>query len=403
MATINFYLWDADSEGRHPIFLVYQDRGSKFRHYIGEKVFLKEWDPKTQRVRRNVRGAVELNLLLQSFEDRIRQFVRLSRAEGRMPTVAEVSNIVRPEKVREADFDQYRSDFLSFKSTYAKHGSMQVYQAMFRHLDDYFRSVNIKPSIEKMNQEWLDGFRDFLYKDGLTDNTVHKQIGTFRTFVNWANKRGAGIQGDFSEVKVTKREAAKVYLTMEELKNLANCTPDSQRLEHVRDVFIFACVTGLRYSDLAQLAPEHIFTSISINGQPVREIRMNMVKTERVVTIPLNRMALEILDRYAGQFSSCLPVISNQKFNEYLKELCQFAGITHMVKRIRFRGKERLEESLPKSELVTVHTARHTFATLSLELGMRPEVVMKLLGHTSIKMTMQYVRILDEVKAKEMM
>ncbi|NUQ82295.1 MAG: phage integrase SAM-like domain-containing protein, partial [Bacteroidetes bacterium] len=295
MATINFYLWHQSTDGLRPIFLVYQDRGKKFRFYTGEKIDPRFWDEKTQRVKRNARGSIELNLLLQAFEDRLRKYVRQERAEGRMPSVQNVSDFIRPQETDQKDFNRIKLDFLEHKAPYSKEASMKIYRGMFTHLESFFNHLKRKPDLAELNPEFLDSYVSFLYnKKGMTDNTVHKQIGTLRTFVSWANKRGAGIQGDFSEVKVTKREAAKVYLTMEELKNLASCTPDSQRLEHVRDVFIFACVTGLRYSDLAQLAPEHIFTSISINGQPVREIRMNMVKTERVVTIPLNRMALEI-------------------------------------------------------------------------------------------------------------
>ncbi len=148
----------------------------------------------------------------------------------------------------------------------------------------------------------------------------------------------------------------------------------NKRLAQVRDVFCFACSTGLRYSDLNQLKREHIKHD---------EIRITVKKTKEPLSVPLTPYSKNILAKYEAMHRP-LPVISNQRLNDYVKELCSMAGISEQVEIVRFRGTKREAITYKKYELIGVHTGRKTFATLSLERGMSAEEVMTITGHQGL-------------------
>ena len=162
------------------------------------------------------------------------------------------------------------------------------------------------------------------------------------------------------------------------------------RLAKVRDVFLFQCFTGQRYSDI-----------LSLNKKDVKNgtWHLRQQKTNNIIQIPLNKYAISILAKYSD-FK--LPVISNQKMNKYLKELCVLAKINDPVRIIKFKGSKRIEETKKKYEVIGTHTARRTFITLSLRKGMKPEVIMKITGHKSYKMFQKYLKIADDHTRKEM-
>ena len=225
------------------------------------------------------------------------------------------------------------------------------------------------------------------------NNTVGKYISALKTFMRWAAKRGYHENYIFEQFKAYREEADVVYLTDEELTTLYELDLSNRTsLEQVRDVFCLGCYTGLRFSDIAALRPENI-----VKG----EIHLTTYKTKQVLSIPLTLKATEIIKKYIDS-PSFLPIISNQKTNDYLKVLGEIAGIDEPIIKTRFRGAERVEETHPKHQLLTTHTARRTFITLSLEKGMRAETVMKISGHKDYKTFKKYIAISEKMKRVEM-
>jgi integrase len=157
-------------------------------------------------------------------------------------------------------------------------------------------------------------------------------------------------------------------------------------------VFCFQCFTGQRFSDLESLTWDDIKND---------SWYLHTYKTKDIIEIPLSQFAKEILKRYKSE-PKPLPIISHQKTNNNLKELCQMAEIDEPITLVRYRGAERIERREPKYNLVTTHTARRTFVTISLEKGMRPETIMEITGHTSYKTFKKYIKITSKVKHIEM-
>ncbi|MBM2813809.1 MAG: integrase family protein [Ignavibacteria bacterium] len=166
----------------------------------------------------------------------------------------------------------------------------------------------------------------------------------------------------------------------------------NKALERVRDVFCFGCFTGQRFSDISKLKRDDIR-----DGQWY----LRTAKTKDPLEIPLNAFSEAIINKYLSN-DEPLPVISNQKTNEHLKNLCQIARINDKRKITKYRGAEKIEEIFFKYELISTHTARRTFVTLSLEKGMRPETVMAITGHKDYKTFDKYVKISSKVKKVEM-
>jgi len=175
-------------------------------------------------------------------------------------------------------------------------------------------------------------------KKGINNTTVAKQLSTVKTFLNFAKRQGIEISDKYRDFKIKRETLEVIALTNEEFEKLYNLNLSKNRkLDQVRDVFCFSCATGLRYSDLDQLKREHIKED---------EIIINIKKTKERLSIPLNPYSVAILAKYKDQLKP-LPVISNQKMNDYLKGkdekdkkgklikhhvgLCELAGINEQI------------------------------------------------------------------------
>ena len=127
------------------------------------------------------------------------------------------------------------------------------------------------------------------------------------------------------------------------------------------------------------------------------EINLTVKKTKTELTVPLNGITSKILDKYK-ELHKPLPLISSQKLNTYIKELCKDAKINEPIEIVRFRGSKRETKTFPKYELIHLHTGRKTFCTLSLEKGMSAEQVMSISGHTDYKSFKRYVDVTEKLK-----
>ena len=165
---------------------------------------------------------------------------------------------------------------------------------------------------------------------------------------------------------------------------------------YLRDVFLFQCFTGLRYSDVFNLRRS------DIKGD---HIEVTTVKTSDILIIELNNHSKAILDKYkdvAFENDKVLPVITNQKMNDYLKELAEMAGIDEPVRQTYYKGNERIDDVTPKYALLGTHAGHRTFICNALALGIPPQVVMKWTGHSDYKAMKPYIDIADDIKANAM-
>jgi integrase len=262
----------------------------------------------------------------------------------------------------------------------------------------YYTTINFLKRFEKerhgkitfdnFNLELFEKVRDFAYKDnGYTSNYFATSINKLKAFLNWATDRGLNYNLAYRKFKAPEVETTIVCLYQDELFALYGHDFKSKRLNQVRDVYCFGCFTGLRYSDIKDLRREHI------KGD---ELQKTIIKTKQFLKIPLNKFALEILEKYQDHPYGPLPRFSSQKFNEYVKEACSIAKINSPVTVINYSGGRVMEKTVPKYELITSHTARKTFATNSLIFGMSETAVKRVTGHKKDQSFQRYVNFADQ-------
>jgi integrase/recombinase XerD len=208
-----------------------------------------------------------------------------------------------------------------------------------------------------------------------------KQLQRLKKVFNWGVNYGWISKTPFSNYKIKFKPYDKVILTAEELEKVENLKGLSPKLEMTRDAFIFSCYTGLAYVDLRQLTKDNII--IGVDGNPWIITRRK--KTDIKARIPLLPKALALIEKYKDhrklKDGQVIPIYSNQKTNDYLKEIANKAEI---------------------SKPLSFHCGRHIFATvITLANGVPIETVSKALGHTDIRTTQVYARVLDEKIAKD--
>ena len=235
--------------------------------------------------------------------------------------------------------------------------------------------------IKEINVVFIDNFLLHIKNHyGCTHNTAMKFVQRFRTVVNFAKNTGLVTADPFGNYKVKFEQTDRDYLTMEEITAIYNKKFTSKRLEQVRDLFIFSCYTALSYIDVCELTQENIRTSFDGNlWIMTKRHKTNVASNIRLLEIPK-----AILEKYKDKLPNgmILPIISNQKVNDYLKEIATICNI---------------------NKNLTFHVARHSCATsVLIANGVPIETVSKILGHTNIRTTQIYARITDVKVSNDM-
>lgn len=235
--------------------------------------------------------------------------------------------------------------------------------------------------IKEINVVFIDNFLLHIKNHyGCTHNTAMKFVQRFRTVVNFAKNTGLVTADPFGNYKVKFEQTDRDYLTMEEITAIYNKKFTSKRLEQVRDLFIFSCYTALSYIDVCELTQENIRTSFDGNlWIMTKRHKTNVASNIRLLEVPK-----AILEKYKDKLPNgmILPIISNQKVNDYLKEIATICNI---------------------NKKLTFHVARHSCATsVLIANGVPIETVSKILGHTNIRTTQIYARITDVEVSNDM-
>jgi site-specific recombinase XerD len=264
------------------------------------------------------------------------------------------------------------------KGEYAK-GTKTRFETAYRHTKAFLKAkygVEDIP-ISNLDYGFISDFEFYLKSEVCAHNTAMKYLGNFKKIVLNCVRRNWLPRDPFLGYKLPKREVEKDFLMDDELQRLAEKQLSTERLTQVRDIFVFSCYTGLAYADVKKLKRSEIKTGI--DGK--KWLFVKRQKTTTPSPVPLLPVALSVLDKYKDHArciasDRALPVLCNQKMNEYLKEIADVCGVT---------------------KTLTYHTARHTFATtVTLNNNVPIESVSKMLGHKNLKQTQHYAKILNK-------
>lgn len=399
MATTHFYLRDKKSKNPTAIYLSFRFQGKEVKYYIGESIKPKDWSFDKKKAKRTYLDSGDLNDYLDDVAAQAKKIYRNARLK-KIPITAvymkeELNRVFRLEEEEKNGFFDLFDKFIEVSKVTKSHRTIQKYHTLRKHLIDFQQKKRVNLSFDRITISFYEEYQAYYIQDlGFVNNTIAKYVASLKAFLGWAAEREYHHNYAFKKFKLIKQDADIVYMTEDELMRLYNMDlSENPRLNNVRDVFCFCCFTGLRFSDVQNLKPEDVFEE--------RYIALRTIKTKDKLIIPLSDFALEILNLYKDE-PGFLPVYSSQKTNDFIKELCELAGIDEMMTLVRYRGVARVEASKPKYAFISTHTARRTFVTLSLEKGMRPETVMAITGHKSYKTFKKYIKLTDKVKAEEM-
>jgi integrase len=414
VAKISYLLTAPGADKPTPIFAFLSFAGRRVKVYANRSIPPRQWDAKERRaLTRGYPRNGALNDWLDLLAERLLACHDAHAAAGTQPTAAELRALAESEEPTEeptptaavdlsSSFWQRYAEWVSYTRAAGAVRTAQAHATAGRHLQEFGEVQGYAIDFDTLTPTVGDRWAAYLLNvAGLTDNTINKHLGRLKSFMKWAVKRGYTENTALDRVSWARREPDVLALSAAELAALeALALPIGARLEKARAWFLLACYTGLRYSDLVSIQPQHLRPATATLPA---HLRLTAKKTRAVVNVPLSAAALGIVTRLlAGELATTKSQpITNPVLNRFLKELGQLAGIDAPVEVIRYRGGVADVATAPKYERLTVHTARRTFVTLNLGKGMSAEFVMKLTGHTSYKSFQRYVNLTPQRVAEE--
>jgi integrase len=390
MASTLFYIKRKKllKDGTAPIFVRITVNRVSNEFAVGKSINPQQWITVKGRVKNNTLLNKQLNSFLDQVEYQLQEIELNLQKEGKQVTAKEISKKFKGEdELNEQFISLYDEHNTLMKGLIGNSVALGTYQ---RHITSAklfkeFLHAELKVNdilVRDVDMQLLEKYKYYLMTVRQNrNNTAVKYIRNLGKILHQAESTGAIKSCPIEQMKLRVNNVEKDFLTAEELDKITNHKFEILRLDQVRDIFLFCCYTGLAYSDVFTLTTEHM----AKDNQNQSWIRKERNKTKNMCNIPLLKPALSILEKYqAFQFPKgrLLPVLSNQKMNSYLKEIADVSGI---------------------NKNLTTHCARHTFATtVTLANQVSIENVSKMLGHSSIKMTQQYAKIMNVSIAKDM-
>ncbi len=408
MAKFNFYLRDKQSLTETPIQFFISWDGKRLKYATGLSVIPKYWDTGTQFIKENKKNP-ELsskNVKLSNLKAAARKvLIDFENANKRQPSEKELKKAIDKEmndgEQTETDLNliKYISKFIEQANSRSNEktgkpiakGTIDTYNQLKNNIETYIKMFNKNIEFEDIDLDFYHDFNKYLISQGLATNTIGKRIAILKTILRDATERGINRNYAYQSkrFKVTRERTENIYLNESEILKLYDLNlSKNKRLDNVRDQFIVGCWTGLRFSDLSRLTDKHIQGDY---------IEIETQKTREPVSIPLHPIVKEILKKHNGTMPRSL---SNQKTNEYLKELgAMVETLSIRTSKKITKGGVEVSRNYKKYELLTTHTARRSFAS-NLFLDKVPaQTIMKITGHKTEKSFHQYIKITPQENA----
>ncbi|MCF6366396.1 MAG: site-specific integrase [Bacteroidales bacterium] len=420
MANAKFYLKDKKSKSETPINLHFffnysetDNTGKKkykfLKYYTGEKINPKFWNSDKQRAKETKAFPEypEFNTRLKDIEKTIFDIYRTLTNDKTKPTpellkeklLLHFNKLSKPTKEpHQTTFIEFINIFINESEKSKTKGTVSVYKTTLQHLQNYILYKGLKTiDFEHINLEFYNSFVDYLSNYlHLSKNSVGKYIKTIKTFLNDATERNynTNLAYKSKKFKSHNKPTEQIYLTENELTALYNVDlSNNKKLDKVRDLFIIGCYTALRFSDFSRIKKQNLIENGKI-------LKFRTQKTDEVVYIPIHYRVSEIMQKYDN---SIPPAISNQKMNEYIKEVGKLAGIDEVVIRTVKKGNLTIEKQFKKYELITTHTARRSGATNLYLNNVKPIDIMQITGHKTETAFMRYIRVSKLENAKKLL
>lgn len=377
--------------GPMPIYMRLTVEGQRFEIAIQREAEPEKWDSNAGRLIKSKKESTrELNYYLDILQGRVFEAQREMVGMGIDITADKIKNFLLGKDIQDTKtlLEVYNQHVAEVKALVGKEyaeGTLKRFKAALTSLEAYLKHKGKTDiSLKDLDYQFITGYEFFLKSvRNVEHNTAMGIIKKLKKIVRICVANEWIEKDPFMSYKVKIRETNRPFLLQDELDRIIALKFSFDRLANVRDIFVFCCYTGLAYADVQKLRR----VDIVIGHDGEKWIHTERVKTETATRIPLLPQAMKIINAYENHpqcvnEDKLLPVMSNQKMNEYLKEISDRCEI---------------------NKKVTFHTARHTFATtVTLTNGVPIETVSKMLGHKTLRTTQQYAKILDQKVGEDM-
>lgn len=367
---------EKNKQGLYPIYLRAFLKGKKIETATPVTIPLRDWSLRNQRVKSQNNYHERYNMILDAIDKKsIKLLVNNFLNEEYPLSLAQFKDrlLALNHYSIEQSFTDYILGYLEENKTKFK------IETWFGYKSQISKMLKFKKEIlfSDINEKFINDYRQYMVNTlSNNENTASKSLRVLRTFVNISMRFGYLKTNPFQYTSIKKVDGKRDFLSIEELNKITDYYSKDDFAQSIeKDIlgyFLFACYTGLRYSDLKTFSMDSIIDN---------SIHLRMHKTGYLVNIPLSKKAKKFIPVTPFNNTCVFKIYCNKVTNRVLKKI----GI-----------------ELELNKKLTCHVARHTFATVSISLGIPIEVVSKLLGHTSIRTTQVYAKIVDTVKIKEM-
>ena len=358
-----------------PIYLYVRHKLQTLALNTFEKIEPKFWDAKNQKVKTSYVGSPELNNLLEKKLERVKALKRNAEIENENITFAELKEIIKQSLSDKpaCTFESVYNDYMLIKISTTSPALQRKLKTVLKHLKSY----DSKIQLNSFTALYLQKFKNYLISKELSNAYICKTLQFLNGFLLWAYENDFLKNDSFKKFKnVGKATPPKFALNRADLQKILSVSLP-ERLERVRDLFLFQLYSGQRFSDVQRFEYADVENDVWILRQK---------KTATVVRIPLIEPAIRIIEKY----NYVLPTITNQKCNEFLKEIAVIADLDDEISVYRENGINRTEIKQSKAELLCTHTARRTAITLLTNGKVSETLIKNISGHSSDKMLNQY-------------
>ena len=380
----------ADEHGKANIYMRITLDGRRAECSVSRKVKLNEWNSKTQLTLGNSVASQEINRHLGVIKNKVYSIQQNFERDNQSYSATTLRDAIlgndKTKKMLLEIFQEHNDKVESLIGKDFSAGTAERYRTCKKHVGEFIKKKYKQNDIlvQDVNHQFINGFEYYLKTTrNCAHNSAIKYITNFKKIIRIAHANDWIDKDPFLHWKGKLKIVEREFLTQEEIQKIIDKELRMERLDQVRDIFIFCCFTGLAYADVKKLTKDDVV--IGVDGE--QWIKTRRTKTDTRSNIPILPIAQTIIEKYKDNElmkikNVVLPVLTNQKMNAYIKEIADLCGITKNL---------------------TFHLARHTFATtVTLSNGVPIESVSKMLGHTNLKTTQHYAKILDMKVSKDM-
>lgn len=376
----------------------FKDEGRKFVYSTGETIHPNDWDFENRQPK-NLSGRTgkaekhraikrQLDRYSNFFSDTIQNY-KLANREIIISDIKDDFDVEfkRTKSISSKFFEVYEIFLTEKKNDYTEDANSQTtikrYEYNRKLLFEFQEHRSKKLHFNQINKSFYNSFVNFCITEKKhSANTLRRNVGLFKTFLYWALENGYTYKTDFQKFKAPKaQQTDEVALTLKQVQEVFDYDfSNNERLEKVRDLFVFGCATGMRYSNYSKVEKKDIQNNI-IKVRDEKNI-------DKILEVPLNDFSIYVLKKYDYK----LPQISNQRFNDYIKEVFEVMGYDESIKKTVKIGKDIIEQINPLYERISSHTARRSFITIMKNKKIPDKIIMSYTGHKSLEVFNKYYK-----------